>query len=73
MACGCQDKENDALIIEHYNKKKMSESENREQMVIHISWDGLLCDYSLYIPDESQILSIEKINGSWVAKCIDLS
>lgn len=72
MSCGCQDKENDALIIEHYNKKKMAENENKAvQNIIHVQWDGYLCDFHLYIPEESLILTIDKKDGLWDASCID--
>ena len=70
MGCGCKDIEQDQKIIEYYNNKKMMENNKSvfdNQIYTSVSWEGKICDVTLFVPNEDSIIKIERMENQWIA------
>jgi hypothetical protein len=65
MSCGCQDKENDAKIIEEIQRRKTMNEITELYYYEDFRFDGLL-RMGLDFIDESEIVSIDRFEHLWV-------
>ena len=65
MSCGCQNKENDAIIIEEVQRRKAMNETADLYYYEDFRFDGLLM-MGLDLVEESEIVSIDRLGQLWV-------